>query len=50
MKLMPTAGSAFYSGHGSAEEISGPVLFLASPMARFVTGHVLYLDGGRSLI
>jgi NAD(P)-dependent dehydrogenase (short-subunit alcohol dehydrogenase family) len=35
---------------GSAEEVSGPVLFLASPMARFVTGHVLYVDGGRSLI
>jgi NAD(P)-dependent dehydrogenase (short-subunit alcohol dehydrogenase family) len=35
---------------GSAEEVSGPVLFLASAMARFVTGHVLYVDGGRSLI
>jgi gluconate 5-dehydrogenase len=35
---------------GSAEEASGPVLFLASRLARFVTGHVLYADGGRTLI
>jgi gluconate 5-dehydrogenase len=35
---------------GSAQEVSGPVLFLASHLARFVTGHVLYADGGRSLI
>jgi gluconate 5-dehydrogenase len=35
---------------GSAEEASGPVLFLASRLARFITGHVLYADGGRTLI
>jgi gluconate 5-dehydrogenase len=35
---------------GTPAEVSGPVLFLASPLARFVTGHVLYADGGRTLI
>jgi NAD(P)-dependent dehydrogenase (short-subunit alcohol dehydrogenase family) len=32
------------------EEVAGPVVFLASDQARFVTGHVLYVDGGRSLV
>jgi gluconate 5-dehydrogenase len=35
---------------GSPEEVTGPVLFLASPQSRFVTGHVLYVDGGRTLV
>jgi gluconate 5-dehydrogenase len=32
------------------EEVAGPVLFLASRQARYVTGHVLYVDGGRTLV
>lgn len=35
---------------GTPEEIVGPVLFLASDLAAFVTGHVLYVDGGRTLV
>ena len=29
--------------------IVGPVIFLCSPCSEFVTGHVLYVDGGRSI-
>lgn len=35
---------------GSTEDLTGPVLFLASEQAAFVTGHVLYVDGGRTLV
>ena len=31
---------------GTPDEIAGPVLFLASPAARFITGVVLPIDGG----
>jgi NAD(P)-dependent dehydrogenase (short-subunit alcohol dehydrogenase family) len=30
----------------SAEEIGGPVVFLASPAAAYVTGHTMLVDGG----
>jgi gluconate 5-dehydrogenase len=35
---------------GVPAEVVGPVLFLASPHASFITGHVLYIDGGRTLV
>lgn len=35
---------------GLPEELTGPVLFLASRNASFITGHVLYVDGGRTLV
>ncbi|HEX4033046.1 MAG TPA: SDR family NAD(P)-dependent oxidoreductase [Solirubrobacteraceae bacterium] len=35
---------------GTLEEVAGPVLFLASKQASFITGHVLYVDGGRSIV
>jgi NAD(P)-dependent dehydrogenase (short-subunit alcohol dehydrogenase family) len=31
---------------GTPEDVVGPVLFLASPAAAMVTGHVLTVDGG----
>jgi gluconate 5-dehydrogenase len=31
---------------GEADDVVGPVLFFASPAARFVTGQILYVDGG----
>jgi len=32
------------------DEVVGPVLFLSSRHAGYVTGHVLYVDGGRTLV
>ena len=34
---------------GSAEDVAGAVGFLASKEARYITGHVLTVDGGLSL-
>lgn len=35
---------------GTPEELTGPALFLASKHASFITGHVQYVDGGRTLV
>lgn len=35
---------------GTPEELTGPALFLSSKHAAFITGHVLYIDGGRTLV
>jgi NAD(P)-dependent dehydrogenase (short-subunit alcohol dehydrogenase family) len=32
------------------DEIAGPILFLCSPAASFITGHTLVVDGGYSII
>jgi len=35
---------------GVPDEVVGPMLFLSSAHAGFITGHVLYIDGGRTLV
>jgi gluconate 5-dehydrogenase len=35
---------------GQLREVVGPVLFLASAQASFITGHVMYIDGGRTVV
>jgi NAD(P)-dependent dehydrogenase (short-subunit alcohol dehydrogenase family) len=40
------AAKSVFNRWGRAEEMVGPTLFLASDAASFVTGHILYVDGG----
>ena len=35
---------------GNLAEVVGPVLFLCSEQASFITGQVLYIDGGRTIV
>ncbi|MGX1545250.1 SDR family NAD(P)-dependent oxidoreductase [Streptomyces adustus] len=35
---------------GTADDLIGPLLFLSSARSAFVTGHVMYVDGGRTLV
>jgi len=35
---------------GCLQEVVDPVLFLCSPRASFITGQVLYIDGGRTIV
>jgi len=35
---------------GTPEELAGPALFLSSRHAGFITGHIQYIDGGRTLV
>jgi gluconate 5-dehydrogenase len=35
---------------GKLQEVVDPVLFLCSPRASFITGQVLYIDGGRTIV
>ena len=38
-----------FGRYGAPEDIAEPALFLASPMARWITGQTLVVDGGQSL-
>lgn len=38
------------SRFGMLQEVVDPVLFLCSPRASFITGQVLYIDGGRTIV
>ncbi len=35
---------------GSTEEVASAIAFLLSPRSSYITGHVLYIDGGRTLV
>jgi len=35
---------------GTPDEVVGPILFLSSAHSGFVTGHIMYVDGGRTLV
>lgn len=35
---------------GTTDQLVGPILFLASRQAEFITGQVVYVDGGRTLV
>jgi len=36
-------------GPGTPEEAAGPMLFLASPLSNYVSGHILEITGGRAI-
>lgn len=44
VKLVPTGRL------GTTDQLVGPALFLASVQSEFITGQVLYVDGGRTLV
>jgi 3-oxoacyl-[acyl-carrier protein] reductase len=44
-----TLASIPFGRMGTAEEVADVVLFLASPLARWVTGHTIVVDGGQML-
>lgn len=35
---------------GTPDELTGPALFLSTRHAGFITGHIMYIDGGRTLV
>ena len=49
--VRPTLEALVPAGRlGVVDDVVGPALFLASRHAAYVTGHIMYVDGGRTLV
>ena len=45
-RAQTNAASTCMGRNGRLEDLAGPAIFLASPASNYVTGQVLFVDGG----